>query len=87
MKNRNLLIGTLFLTLFYSCGINDTAIDQINDCKKPAVVISKHQAIAWWDHNEMTIKDSGDELIELDRKGLSQLIDKYSVGDTINTIK
>jgi hypothetical protein len=65
------------------CGISETSIDQLNNCKKPAIVYSKHNATEWYDDDEMTLKDAEGKLLQLDSRKLSQLVDKFNVGDTI----
>lgn len=73
----------LLSVLLCGCGADDTAIDQLQDCKKPAVVFSKHKSSDWSEPNQMVIQDSDGELIQLSWMNLAQLVDKYNVGDTI----
>lgn len=82
MKNTPILLIAI-LTLLQSC--NMTAVDDLNDCKKPAVVFSKHKGTDGYfgTNSQMTIKDADGELILLRRYLIEQLVDKYEVGDTI----
>lgn len=61
----------------------DTAVDQVEKCKKPATVYAKHLSRAWYDSDDMIVKDANGKLITLSKDDLGGLIDKYNVGDTI----
>lgn len=64
--------------------LEDSTISQLNKIKKPCVVFAKHKQGQWYDKPAMVIKDNTGKLIQLNSgSGLSALIDKYNVGDTI----
>lgn len=70
----------LIVASLISC--ND-AFDDIKNCKKPAIVFSKHKSVFLIDRDRMTIKDADGNLISLHEIGCNELIDKYNIGDTI----
>jgi hypothetical protein len=71
-----------FAFLILGCG-PDSAIDQLNDIKKPAIVFSKHTAEYWYEDDQLTIQDADGELIEINGGRVKQLCNKFNVGDTI----
>lgn len=88
MKNKtsfNHKLGISFyamLAVVFLAGC-DTAVDQVEKCKKPATVYAKHLSRAWYDSDDMIVKDANGKLITLSKDDLGGLIDKYNVGDTI----
>lgn len=67
-------LGVVLLSALTSC--NMTAIDSLNNCKKPAVVFSKHKGTGGYfgSNSQMTIKDADGELILLRQYMIEQFL-------------
>jgi len=76
-------IAIVMLSLFLAGCSMPTAVEQIQEIKKPAIVFSKHEARYWSDSYELTLVDADGKMVEIDGINKAQLCERYNVGDTI----